>query len=276
MQLSVVIRNKNQAKEMALCLASIKQQIVPFAYEIIVVDNNSSDNSIEIAKQFNCTLVHISDEEFTYGNALNKAIAHSKGEIIVIISSHIVLLSNHFLAAIPNIFVQADVAGARFIDVSNAASLKNSILQPVKKVYQTQKDTYINAWNNGTVNHCAAIRKSVWQQIPYCSNVFYSEDKIWSYKVLAAGYAIQINNPLYYKYNRELNRQQLLKRRSLEAAAYQLFTKSNKFVYPYSIGGSYRFLGRQLKSVFFRLHAYFWVRRSSRKIIKQHQHHFHI
>ena len=47
-RLSVVIITKNEEKNLRRCLES-----VPFADEIIVVDSQSEDNTLDIAREFN-------------------------------------------------------------------------------------------------------------------------------------------------------------------------------------------------------------------------------
>ena len=48
---SVVVATKNEEKNIANCLQSIKEQSYP-SLEIIVVDNHSMDNTVEIARRF--------------------------------------------------------------------------------------------------------------------------------------------------------------------------------------------------------------------------------
>lgn len=52
-QISVIITTKNEEPHIADCLGSIKNQTYPSGLiEIIVVDNNSNDRTVEIAKRF--------------------------------------------------------------------------------------------------------------------------------------------------------------------------------------------------------------------------------
>ena len=54
---TVVIPVKNDARELALCLASLAAQTHP-ADELIVVDNGSTDNSAEVAARFGARVLH--------------------------------------------------------------------------------------------------------------------------------------------------------------------------------------------------------------------------
>ncbi len=52
MTISIIIRIKNEEKWIGRCLTSIFDQKINHDIEVIIVDNNSTDYSIGIAKRF--------------------------------------------------------------------------------------------------------------------------------------------------------------------------------------------------------------------------------
>lgn len=79
--ISVVIPAYNEEKYIRNCLQALRQQAYPQdKYEIIVSDNNSSDNTVKIAKQFNARVVHAKKQGNTH--ALKKGYASARGDII--------------------------------------------------------------------------------------------------------------------------------------------------------------------------------------------------
>ncbi len=56
MKISVIIPVYNDAKYLKACLKSLKEQAEK-PYEIIVVDNNSTDNTVEVAKKFGAKII---------------------------------------------------------------------------------------------------------------------------------------------------------------------------------------------------------------------------
>ena len=58
---SVIIPSKNSSKTLSICLDSIKNQDYE-NIEIIVVDNHSIDNTLEIAKRYTNTVYTFSPE----------------------------------------------------------------------------------------------------------------------------------------------------------------------------------------------------------------------
>ena len=70
---SVIVRTKNEAKWIGACLHALSNQDYK-NYEIILVDNESTDDTVKISQQYSCKLVKISDEEFNFSKALNMGI----------------------------------------------------------------------------------------------------------------------------------------------------------------------------------------------------------
>ena len=79
MKISVVIPAYNEEKYLEACLVSLKNQIEK-PYEIIVVDNNSSDKTVKIAKKFNVKIIKEAKQGIT--PARNTGFNAAKGDII--------------------------------------------------------------------------------------------------------------------------------------------------------------------------------------------------
>ncbi len=78
--ISVIIPNYNGAATIARCLEAALASRYP-RFEVIVVDDCSSDNSIEIISQFPCELVRLEAHAGT-SRARNAGASHSKGDIL--------------------------------------------------------------------------------------------------------------------------------------------------------------------------------------------------
>ena len=223
MLLSIVIRNLNEAKHLKRTLLSIKRQEVFFDYEIVVVDNESDDDSVKIATDFGCKVVTLKRTEFTFGHSLNYGIEHTSSSYILILSAHILLLNESFLQHIPEYFKDERVAGLRFVNASDNASAEQAIEQGPQEVVYTE-DVATAHWQHLIVNHCAAIRKSCWNNIRFDAGLFAGEDKKWAIEALKAGKKLLFNVPCFYTYTRTLNREQKVKRQAIETASKELLT----------------------------------------------------
>lgn len=82
---SVVIPTKNSGRTLAECLDSLKKQdYLKSKYEIIIVDDNSRDDTVKIAKNYGAKVL---GSKGPPGRQRNKGISAAKGEIIGLIDS---------------------------------------------------------------------------------------------------------------------------------------------------------------------------------------------
>src|SRR6476619_2044610 len=91
---SVTIVTYNSGRFIKRCLESVLAQKYPYT-EIIVIDNNSTDGTIDILEQFEdrCTVVYNS-ENIGFAAAQNQAIGISNGEWILTLNPDVLLLPN--------------------------------------------------------------------------------------------------------------------------------------------------------------------------------------
>ena len=236
MYLSILIRNLNESKSLRQTLLALQKQVTDFEYEVIVIDNESDDDSVIVAEKMGCKVVTLKRSAFTYGHALNYGIAKCSGEIILVLSSHVILLNEYFLKNIPQYFEDENVAALRFVNSVMPEHVIESIANGAQQlVYDEEANFAGKHWTHFIVNHCAAIRKSCWNEVPFDEVIFASEDKIWSLEVIKRGYALLYNAPCFYVYTKQFNRTAKIKRSVIEAAAKEMITGTVEplFIRPY-------------------------------------------
>jgi GT2 family glycosyltransferase len=98
---SVTIVTYNSGRFIKRCLESILDQDYPFK-EVIVVDNNSTDGTIDILEPFEdrCRIIY-NEENIGFAAAQNQAIAASNAEWILTLNPDVLLLQG-FIAALVN------------------------------------------------------------------------------------------------------------------------------------------------------------------------------
>ncbi|MBS1518181.1 MAG: glycosyltransferase family 2 protein [Bacteroidetes bacterium] len=89
--LSVIIVTWNSGDEITRCIDSIKENFPESGLEIIVIDNNSSDNTLEFLKgtesrDSNCLHLIVNKENIGYTKACNQGIEISKGDYILLLN----------------------------------------------------------------------------------------------------------------------------------------------------------------------------------------------
>lgn len=200
--ISILIRNKNEAKLLEKTLLGIKNQKVNVPYEVVIIDDNSTDNSIEIAEKFGCKIVAL-DKKFTYGYAINFGVRQCQHEIILLLSSHNILLSNDFFDKLSLYFKDENVAGVRCTPVVNIKQIEQSLIEPI--LLNNHNYIHKENWGDLLIANCSAIRKSVAQKIIFNETIRSNEEKLWSLDVFKEGYSILSNVPCYYIYNKKNN-----------------------------------------------------------------------
>lgn len=79
--LSVVIPAYNEERYIGACLRSVKNQIISVPYTIIVADNNSTDNTVSLAKAESVEVIQVKQKG--YAHAAIAGIAKTNSRIIV-------------------------------------------------------------------------------------------------------------------------------------------------------------------------------------------------
>lgn len=191
---SVIIRTKNEEKWIGSCLESVFNQDYP-NFEVIVVDNESTDHTVKKALKYNIKLVTI--KEYRPGLAINIGIRASSGEIVVLLSGHCVPVNNEWLSHLVTDLSQNNVAGVygRQEPLSFSSALDKRDLAITfgldKKIQQ--KDSFFHNANS-------ALRREIWDAFPFDEEVTNIEDRVWGAKVVAAGFNI-VYEPLARVYH---------------------------------------------------------------------------
>jgi GT2 family glycosyltransferase len=85
-ELSVIIVNWNGAEFVGKCLKSVFESTFNKLWEVIVVDNNSSDKSVEIIKQFPQVIAIENKENVGFGAANNQALKQATGKFVFLLN----------------------------------------------------------------------------------------------------------------------------------------------------------------------------------------------
>lgn len=181
---SIIIRTKNEERWISLCLKSIFSQDYK-DFELIIVDNKSTDVTLTKAKAFNVKIISIDD--YLPGKALNFGIAASKGEFICSISGHCIPVNNQWLSNLLKNFNDKEVAGVygRQESLPYTSDFDKRDLLNIfgldKKIQI--KDSFFHNANS-------MLRRNLWEKIPFDEKVTNIEDRVWAREVLRKGYKI--------------------------------------------------------------------------------------
>jgi rhamnosyltransferase len=184
--ISIIIRTKNEERWITQCLKQIKKQTFK-DFEIILVDNQSLDKTVERAKNEFPEIKFVEIEDFKPGLAINEGIRASSGEYIAILSAHCVPVDEFWLENLYKNILDKDVAGAygRQVPMKNSSPIdKRDLAVVFGRDKRTQKKDYF--FHNAN----SIIRKDVWEKFPFDENVTNIEDRVWGKEVIESGYEI--------------------------------------------------------------------------------------
>jgi glycosyltransferase involved in cell wall biosynthesis len=207
----------NEAKSLRKVLAALKSQNSAPA-EIIVVDNESTDNSRDVAAEFGARVISLPRTAFTYGRALNIGIGEAVQPFVLNLSAHSVPLGRAFIEEVLEPFNDSNVGAVTCRDVARKEDLAD---WPVRRRLTGAVD-WDTLFTQGLVNSAAAIRRDLWLRFPFDEDLPFSEDALWSRHVLSAGMQIGASAAMYV-YLRDHKFVEAMQRRDREGlATYQI------------------------------------------------------
>ena len=184
---SIVIRTYNEEKHIGNLLRAIGTQDYK-NYEIIIVDSESTDKTLEIAQEFPVNIIKIESRDFTFGYALNIGCKASRGKYLVFASAHVVPINNKWLSSLVAPFKDERVAMVYGRHIGNDQS-KFSEKRDLQRIFGNtpfQSKVFLSYANNAN----AAIRKELWEEKQFDEYLFGLEDIDWAKYMLEKGYII--------------------------------------------------------------------------------------
>lgn len=182
---SIIIRTKDEERWITQCLHGVfGQQYKDF--EVIIVDNESVDKTLEKAKQFKIAKI-VTCRDYLPGKALNIGIRGAKGDYIACLSGHCIPVNSQWLENLIRNFDDPKVAGVygRQEPMSFTSDFDKrdlTLLFGLDKKVQV-KDSFFHNANS-------MIRKDAWNKQPFDESVTNIEDRVWAKKILQNGYKI--------------------------------------------------------------------------------------
>ena len=102
-KLSIIIPTLDGGKILVSCFKKLLRQETDFLYEIIIIDSESQDGSIDSLRKISAKsripikIIQISQKCFNHGATRNEAIKESVGEIIALLTQDSIPTNNHWV-----------------------------------------------------------------------------------------------------------------------------------------------------------------------------------
>jgi len=182
---SVIIRTKDEERWISHCLQGVFSQTYK-DFEVILVDNDSADKTVQKARQFAIrTVVNCTD--YRPGRALNLGIREALGRYVVCLSGHCIPVNEQWLERLVRNMDDPQVAGVYgrqepMAFTSDADKRDLVLLFGLDRKVQ-RKDSFFHNANS-------LIRKALWEEIPFDETLTNIEDRAWAQRILERGHTI--------------------------------------------------------------------------------------
>ena len=183
--ISVIIRNRNEERYIGYAIQSVLDTFKK--PEIIVVDNNSTDNSMGIVNTFDFEKIKTySIDSYTPGKSLNYCVTKCSNDYVLVLSAHSQIMNCEF-EKIQDLFEEHCVVGGKQIPVWNGKKISrryvwsNFIDKDGTNLFSNNENRYF------LHNAFAFYRKQILIDNPFDETLSGKEDRYWINDMIGMG-----------------------------------------------------------------------------------------
>lgn len=193
--ISIVVRTFNERLGLEQIFEDLHNQQFAKEVEVVVVDNESTDGTVDVARHYGAEVVGLRQDDFTYPKSLNKGVEAASHEQVFVTVGHAALSNVYNLHAAVRHFKDADVAGAYGtilpnVNASRTEKLIYALGDPVVLAKPAHKIGKAKMGALGATN--AVLAKSAWSELGGFDERYAigGEDTALARMMLSSGYDI--------------------------------------------------------------------------------------
>lgn len=196
---SIILLTYNKLEYTKICIESIRKFTPKGKYEIIVVDNNSNDGTVNWLKDQDDLKVIYNDYNAGFPKGCNQGIEISIGDSILLLNNDTVVTPN-WLNVLDKTLYSSDKIGA-VGSITNSCSNGQAInvnYNNIDEMINFSKS--INTYNENNhefklwlVGFCFLVKKNILDEVGYLDEIFTPgnfEDNDLSFRILEKGYSL--------------------------------------------------------------------------------------
>lgn len=205
---AVIVPTWNAGDAFRNVLESLVTQRTDWAFDILVVDSGSTDNTLAIVDDFlarGVRLHQIPNSEFQHGRTRNLAISLTSAEFVGLLTQDALPANDRWLANLVKAFDLdekiAGVFGPHYPYPEATAFVAKNLKQHFEHFDRlphvahwdvtpdglTWGSEQHQQWLHYYSDNNSMMRRSVWNKIPY-PEVHWSEDQLWAWEIIKQGY----------------------------------------------------------------------------------------
>ena len=202
---SIIIPTKNNVKILKRCVESIKKYTSYTNFEIIIVDNNSTELGVKsYYKSLSCTILYYKDL-FNFSKMNNYAAKHAKGDLLLFLNDDTKVLEPDWLQEMIGICTQNDVGavGTKLVYFNDTIQHAGIVILDTGAGFHpfqnTQEDSnkYFNLINamrdcSAVTGACLMTKKEIFTKINGFDDIFdlYYGDADLCLRIIDSGYHV--------------------------------------------------------------------------------------
>lgn len=185
--IDVVMRSYNDRPLIEETLSQLLIQDMP--YRLFVLDNESTDGTRELVDHYAHRVIDIPSGTYVPGRVLNEGMRATSSPVVVFLNSDCTPVDGSWLSKLVDGFELEVECAARF-----GRQMPRPDCWPL--FAKDTEDAFGDGVKHASWRHffsmaSAAVRRDVWQQMPFNENLIYSEDIEWTWRARQRGYAIR-------------------------------------------------------------------------------------
>lgn len=196
-EVSILIPTRNEGRNIAACLDAIFAQQCAFDFEVVIADSGSDDDTLTVVRRYPVRIHALPSASFYhYAKKRNQAASLVNSSYLVFLSADAVPTSQQWLEHLISSFSDPLVAAVYGRQLAkSSATLERQLT--LESVYGEQRMVKSSAdqerlgfryYHFSTVN--AALRRSVWRELPFPEDLKIFEDVGIAKRILDAGWKI--------------------------------------------------------------------------------------
>ncbi|PEA53179.1 glycosyl transferase [Bacillus pseudomycoides] len=198
---SIVMLTHNQLHYTKQCIDSIRKYTKKESYELIVIDNASTDGTIEWLQLQSDILLMKNTTNVGFPRGCNQGIEKAKGDNILLLNNDVVVTENWLTNLLACLYEQPDTAAVG--PVTNSASYYSTIPVPYTNIEEMQKFAAMYNQSDATkweeriklIGFCMLIKRAVLNEIGLLDERFtpgnYEDDDL-SLRMRQKGYKLYL------------------------------------------------------------------------------------
>lgn len=213
----VVVRCRNEMPFTERTLAGLAMQRAPRA-RVLFIDCSSSDGSREAAVSAGARVVDLAPEAYVPGRVLNAGMEMTRSNVVAFVNADAIPLDEGALGRLVAPLFRVTRVAATFgrqiarPDADLLTKVDYARAFGDRAPVQTRRGAFFSM-------AASAIRRDVWEALPFDEELCYSEDVDWTQRVSALGWGVQYVPEAVFEHSHSYDLRAHLKRRSGEGRA---------------------------------------------------------